>query len=252
LNVKSCASLGLQVEIPEYNLSLSIPQRYYLEAKTSTIFIPKTFEKILTISLGDAIATLFNLPNIAMRVDKVLSEGGDEAGLDDVFASIWKIPELPREWQDGLASNPDFREGRIHEDIRMEDVDVDAVVEKIHSPEPARGFMSPPPSPEIRVQNVVRSHEFQNLISSMAESFNSMNLDEISRRLPNRPICGYVKEEVNIQPISDELVTEYNNELERSSSFSVGLTIDQIGDNEKNVQSGIAGEYFVHPLFPFH
>jgi hypothetical protein len=98
LNVKSCASLGLQLKIPEYNLITSIPQWYYLEANTSTIFIPKAFERMLTISRVDAIATLFNLPYIAMRIDNVLSESADEAGLDDVFASRWKIPELPREW----------------------------------------------------------------------------------------------------------------------------------------------------------
>ena len=246
LNVKSCASLGLQLEIPEYNLSTSIPQRYYLEAKTSTIFIPKAFERILTISLGDAIATLFNLPHIAMRIDKVLSESSDETGLEDVFASIWKIPELPREWQDGLANSLYLGESRIQEDIRMEDVDVD-VIEKIHSPEPARAFMSPPPSPEIHVQNVVRSQEFRKLIFSMADLFNSMTPDEISRRLPNRPYCGYVKEDVNLRPISDEVITEYDNELKRSSSFSVELTIDRTEDNEKSMQSGIVGEYFVHP-----
>ena len=145
LNVKSCASLGLQLEIPEYNLSTSIPQRYYLEAKTSTIFIPKAFERILTISLGDAIATLFKLPHIAMRIDKVLSESSDEAGLEDVFASIWKIPELPREWQDGLANSLYLGESRIQEDIRMEDVEVDDVIKKIYSSEPStQAFMSPP------------------------------------------------------------------------------------------------------------
>lgn len=129
----------------------------------------------------------------------------------------------------------------------MEDVEVDDVIEKIHSPKPARAFMSPPPSPEIQVQNVVRSREFRKFILSMADLFNSMTLDEISCRLPNRPFCGYVKEDVNLQPISDEVITEYNNELKRSSSFSVELTIDRTEDNEKSMQSGIVGEYFVYP-----
>jgi hypothetical protein len=201
---------------------------------------------MLTISLGDAIATLFNLPHIAMRIDKVLSESSDEASLDDIFASIWKIPELPREWQDGLANSPYLGESRIQEDIRMEDVEGDDVIEKIYSQEPARAFMSSRRSLEIHVQNVVRSQEFRKLIFSMADSFNSMTPDEISRRLPSRPFCGYVKEDVNLRPISDEVIAEYDNELERSSpTFSVELTIDRTEDDEKSVQSGIAGEYFV-------
>jgi hypothetical protein len=70
LKVKTCTSLNLHVEMPEYDLSMNIPQRYYLETNMSTIFISKVYERILTISLSDAIATLFKLPDIAMRIDK--------------------------------------------------------------------------------------------------------------------------------------------------------------------------------------
>jgi hypothetical protein len=247
LKVKSCTSLSLQVEMPEYDFSMNIPQRYYLETNKSTIFISKVYERILTISLGEAIATLFKLPHIAMRIDKVLTESGDEAFLDDLFASTWKIPELPREWLDGLVNSPDMGEATIEEDMRMEDIEVEDVIEGIHSAEPARAFMSPPPSLEIQVQNVVQSQEFRKLICSMAESFNSMMPDEIARRLPSRPFCGYLKEDVNLRPISEDVITEYDNELERTTPFSIELTIERIEDNEKSVQSGIIGEYFVHP-----
>jgi len=57
---------------------------------------------MLTISLGNALAKLFGLLDIARKINKILSDCDDEELLDDVFAVIWKIPKLPRDSEEGL------------------------------------------------------------------------------------------------------------------------------------------------------
>jgi len=252
LTVWTCEWIHLQIEIPGYNVTKSIAERYYLAADTSTIFIPKQYENMLTVSLGNAVAKLFDMPDIAPKIDKVLSECDNEELLDDVFAVIWNIPKLPLDWKEGLMNAI----GRCEEDIEFTETCMSIDPVPMDDVRPTTETSSQPPRtmdallvPQVQVEIDSQSRGFGTLVASMADLFDSITHTEIARRLPNQLLCGQVNQDVNSQPISEEVLQKYDTELERSvfSSTVNQMTIDRIEGMDTGTQSGILGEYFVRP-----
>jgi hypothetical protein len=254
LTIWSCDSIHFQLEIPEYGVSKRVAERYHRAA--TTILIPKSFEHILTVSLGDAIAKLFNLPQAAMDIDKVLCTCGDALLLNDLFASIWSLPALPREWEEGLSKAAEIDESAF----RQQTVDLTEMEDVQSSPAPnKRSFTPPPPSfasakgpyiatptpSKAKVQTVVRSNAFRNLVTSMTKAFITMAADEISLRLPNHPPHGVTKG-VNLRgPISKERLDSYTAELQRTTSGSATVSVEDMEYTWAGIKSGLLGEYFV-------
>jgi WD40 repeat protein len=252
LTIWSCDSIHFQLEIPEYGVSKRIAERYH--RSTTTILIPKSFEHILTVSLGDAIAKLFNLPQAGMDIDKVLCTCGDTLLLNDLFSSFWSLPALPLEWEEGLSKvaeidEPAFKRETVDLTSEMEDVQTStATNQRSFAPPPS--FVSKGPylatqtPSNAKVHTVVRSNAFRNLVTSMSKMFITMAEAEIPHRLPNHPARG-VRERVNRGPISKNVLVSYTAELERTTGGSATLSVEAMEYTMAGIKSGLLGEYFV-------
>jgi hypothetical protein len=107
LVVAGCATLTQRISIPEVQFMETIQHRWCLRKQSDgniVILISQKGQKFTTIVLGEALEKYFRSKNVAPRIDKLLSTPDDNLDdLDELFGSIWKIPELPFPWR-GLLS----------------------------------------------------------------------------------------------------------------------------------------------------
>jgi hypothetical protein len=102
INIFCCQSISRKISIPEFGVDERIPLKFLLDG--SDVFLSKEHEGWHVISLSHALAEYYKLDNKdSMQIDKILSLTESPELLEDLFESLWKIPELPRDWEEGLA-----------------------------------------------------------------------------------------------------------------------------------------------------
>lgn len=203
-----------------------------------------------------------------MDIDKVLSTCEDTLLLNDLFASIWSLPELPIEWEEGLSEEGLSQAAVIDEaafkrqtvDLTTDMEDLTSDMEDVQTIPPPRQRPRTPPPPSFvsnrpygnatpapskaKVQTIARSNAFRNLVTSTTNTFVTMAAAEIPLRLPNDPPRG-VRKRVNRGPISKEVLDSYTAELERTTSGAARVSGEDMDYTLAGIKTGLLGEYFV-------